>query len=178
MRAGNGSSLAAAVAAAGSIALLAAAPTYHADEEASVAGFEVSFPSLEHVLSAGCMYYCRSCPGDNRHDIVIAVDSTHESSHLETCNPGSCEQHECEPQFASSSADREQEILVEYEWAQLNKAVAAARSTEDVKAIFRALGGRAQYNPTRDAIQLVGCNDLLAASINLSPEGRAWRDAL
>ena len=54
------------------------------------------------VLDA-CNYHCRDCtpPGSDkkRHDIVVAQENNHSSSHLENCNVGECSSHNCDEEF-------------------------------------------------------------------------------
>lgn len=72
--------------------------------------------SLHLLVTGDCEYHCRTCDGESldgedRHDIVVHAETNrHQSSHLETCNIGSCRSHECgggggSESYASASTD-------------------------------------------------------------------------
>lgn len=117
---------------------------------------EDKLATLADALSRVCNYYCRECSNPDKHDIVTGIDTTHESSHLETCNLGTCDSHEsCEPNFATT------------EWLTLQVLVAESSSMDEIEWIIERLNGRAYLNVRRGSLQVLGCDDRPIANIPL-----------
>ncbi|MEX2284492.1 MAG: hypothetical protein WEE89_18525 [Gemmatimonadota bacterium] len=111
----------------------------------------------------GCKYKCRPCQDPGEHDIVTAVDTTHESSHLETCNEGTCDQHEeCEPNFAFQSIE------------QLRIAVEASADPNELNALLGPVGKTVYYNDIRHSVQVLGCHGNVIANIPIRVEQKRW----
>lgn len=117
---------------------------------------------LPFGAATGCTYQCRECgtmEQDPRHDIVVGTKNNAQSSHLETCNKGTCDAHAC---------DVDQRPVAELGalWFEVREARDAGRLRE----VLREHGEMAFYNPVRDAVQVRGCGGSVLASIPLSAE--------
>jgi hypothetical protein len=140
------------------VPLVVAAP----GEETARRGKKVE--ALDYVAElsvAPCKYHCReeTCPPDE-HDIVIAVYRTHEANHLENCNPGDCDWHLCEPERLGSQLRLATEFVIAVKGA----------GPQQLRAFLGRYSEQAYYNSERRAIQIIGCNDRLWASIPVRPE--------
>jgi hypothetical protein len=135
--------------AAGAVAMLATARPGQADQL-------VRAPILALETGADCKYYCRSC-GTAKHDIVTAVDTNAESSHLENCNAGECSAHDCGSEALA--------IRVEKLWTQMQDA-----SGEELADILASNADIAVYNPDRSAVQMNCKAGNIVASLPLTTE--------
>lgn len=105
---------------------------------------------------ANCNFFCRVC-GDNRHDIVEATTKNAHSSHLETCNTGSCSLHACtDPAMAS---------MVQQVWNELAQA-----SADDIGNILLSHNELLTYNYHRSSIQFTCDEGRIIASLPLGKE--------
>jgi hypothetical protein len=106
-----------------------------------------------------CTYQCRKCGGEDeeKHDIVVGTKSNAQSSHLETCNPGTCAAHACDADQLPSGG-------LGALWFEVREAQDGSRLRE----LLREHREVAYYNPARDAVQVRGCNGSVMASIPLS----------
>lgn len=99
-----------------------------------------SLPMSE--TSVGCEYHCRDC-GANKHDIVQHVSTNeHKSSHLETCNPGTCDSHSCGGGAVS--------VRIDSLWNRL-----LASDIEAVQDLLVEEPGRLRFNRERKSLQLL-----------------------
>ena len=139
------------------LALLIAMPLWTvATPAATEAPLALASFNLEVMLASGCVYYCDSLCDEGEHRIITAIYTNAESNHHETCNPGSCSMHECDPTFAATG--RNPDALLDLE-------VAIKRSTPaELAAFVKANPARIRLNHERAALQLVGCNDAIVAS--------------
>lgn len=114
-------------------------------------------PLLDLPFSAvtGCTYYCRSC-GDGKHEIIQGVSRNAGSSHLETCNEGTCSMHGCDVDLTrAEELERIWFAVRDADGPRLREILAENRAT-------------AYYNPGREAVQIRGCGGGVLASIPLS----------
>jgi hypothetical protein len=102
-----------------------------------------------------CDYLCREC-GTDKHDIVVAVENKHKSSHLENCNPGTCASHSC---------NAEEQSLVRDLWLAVRKGRADA-----LPAAVTSSGLRVEYNGKRHSLQVRCERGELIANFPLSPQ--------
>jgi hypothetical protein len=138
---------------------LVAMPLLNATTPAD-SGVPLTSFDLDALLVGDCVWHCRKCDNDE-HDIVVATTSNAQSIHHETCNPGKCSLHDCEPTFTATASDPNAfpvNGLLELE-------AAVERSTYAQLAEFvKANPGRVRLNRERGALQLLGCNDAIVAS--------------
>lgn len=114
---------------------------------------------MESFGPENCTYHCRSC-GYNLHDIVVHYDSSENrsnSSHLETCNAGSCSLHAC---GSSALASRVQRL-----WND-----AQEMAPEQLLAFLVANSDVAYYNAERHAIQFHCVEGKVVASLPVGGE--------
>lgn len=94
---------------------------------------------------AACTHECRECGGppggtSEYHDIVVAVENHHSSSHLENCNIGSCKSHSCGEE--------------EMELAAITWTTARRASGAKLLELMKADAEKVRFNQKRGALQL------------------------
>lgn len=128
-----------------------------ADPAVPLASFD-----LDAMLVGDCVWHCRECAAEGQHDIVKATTNNAEAQHHETCNPGECSLHECKPDF--TAIDRE-DVDTSPVNGLLELEVALERSTyAQLVEFVKANPERVRINRERGALQLLGCNEAIAAS--------------
>jgi hypothetical protein len=103
---------------------------------------EANPPLAVPLAVDGCDYHCRDCGTEQNpyHDIVVAVNNEHRSSHLENCNnDGTCDDHECDDGGIGQDS--------------LTFVSAATNSTYLIK-LLKARPRLARFNSARGALQL------------------------
>lgn len=112
---------------------------------------------METFGPGDCAHHCRSC-GTNKHDIVVHVSTNqHQSAHLENCNTGTCESHNC---GSSALASRVQKL-----WND-----AQAMEPEQLLAFLGANSDVAYYNAERHAVQFHCAEGKVVASLPIDSE--------
>lgn len=129
---------------------------------------ELAGPAVSHAASVplpawtamgpdNCQYHCRPCNNGNGHDIVVHFDPAQnkaKSSHLETCNPGSCDHHACgDPELAARARDL---------WND-----ASGKSLEEIQELVEQNAELAILNTERWALQFLCTEGTVIASMPL-----------
>lgn len=127
----------------------------------SVASSTTSSALLDAPWGAadGCTHQCRECDGppggtSDYHDIVVAVENHHSSSHLENCNIGSCKEHSCGGE--------------EMELAAITWSAARSASGARLLELMKEESTQVRFNAKRGALQLYCDAGALIASLPLT----------
>lgn len=141
------------------VAIAAASPN---DDEARAA------PLLTGPLVVrSCEYYCRSCGGDIKHEIIQSIHQNAHADHLENCNPGGCGSHSCGIETLLMAESESQRI------SDFSDALMAAKN-RDVRAVLARFADVARYNPARGSVQVFCDAGFVVANIPLSPRAVAY----
>ncbi len=108
-------------------------------------------------MVADCDYHCREC-GDNKHDIVVHHSQNNsKSSHLETCNVGSCSSHSC-----GDDDDGGEQFPIGALWDAIRSA-----DVTGIELLIAANPDALDFNAERAAVQFRCTEGRLVASLPL-----------